>query len=80
MTSGIVLMGKDIMTADRATHSRHRRLMAHAFSEKALREQEDVLVKYSTKLLNQLETQRSTGLVDLTEWFHLTSKHPITHT
>ncbi|KAH6895742.1 cytochrome P450 [Thelonectria olida] len=63
----------NIMTADRLTHSRHRRLLSHAFSEKALREQEDVLVKYSTKLFNQLECKRTTGLVDLTEWFHLTT-------
>ncbi|KAM5347985.1 hypothetical protein ACJ41O_007809 [Fusarium nematophilum] len=55
----------NIMTADRATHSRHRRLLAHAFSEKALREQEDILVQYCTKLLDQLEARLSSviGLV-----------------
>ncbi|KAF4982427.1 hypothetical protein FZEAL_1945 [Fusarium zealandicum] len=64
---------KDIMTADRTTHSRHRRLLAHAFSEKALREQEDILVKYCTKLLVQLEAHCADGPVDLTHWFHLTT-------
>lgn len=62
------------MTADRENHSRQRRLLAHAFSEKALREQEGVLVKYCTRLLNQLEARCREGPVDLTEWFHLTSK------
>ncbi|CAM1511667.1 Fc.00g091800.m01.CDS01 [Cosmosporella sp. VM-42] len=63
----------NIMTADRRTHSRHRRLLAHAFSEKALREQEGVLVKYCTKLLTQLEARCGGGPVDLTEWYHLTT-------
>lgn len=62
------------MTADRMTHSRHRRLLSHAFSEKALREQEDVLVKYCTKLLAQLDAECAGGPVDLTDWYHLTSK------
>lgn len=62
------------MTADRSTHSWHRRLLAHAFSEKALQDQEAVLVTYCTKLLNQLEAICDPGPVDLTKWFHLTSK------
>ncbi|KAH8736553.1 cytochrome P450 [Ilyonectria robusta] len=63
----------NIMTADRMTHSRHRRLLSHAFSEKALREQEDVLVKYCTKLLAQLDGECAKGPVDLTDWYHLTT-------
>ncbi|KAK7417360.1 hypothetical protein QQX98_004637 [Neonectria punicea] len=63
----------NIMTADRMTHSRHRRLLSHAFSEKALREQEGVLVKYCTKLLAQLDSESTRGPVDLTDWFHLTT-------
>lgn len=62
------------MTADRTTHSRHRRLLAHAFSEKALRDQESVLITYCSKLLDQLEARCERGSVDLTKWFHLTSK------
>lgn len=65
---------EDIMTADRMAHSRHRRLLSHAFSEKALREQEGVLVKYCTKLLAQLDGECAKGPVDLTDWYHLTSK------
>ncbi|KAF7559505.1 hypothetical protein G7046_g4645 [Stylonectria norvegica] len=61
------------MTADRTTHTRHRRLLAHAFSEKALREQEAVLVEYCTKLLAQLEIRCGDGPVDLAEWYHLTT-------
>lgn len=62
------------MTADRENHSRHRRLLAHAFSEKALREQEGVLVTYCTRLLDQLEARCHEGPVDLAEWYQLTSK------
>ena len=64
----------DIVTADRVTHSRHRRLLSHAFSEKALREQEDILVQYCTKLLDQLQARCSDGPLDLAKWFPLTSK------
>ncbi|KAI5463844.1 cytochrome P450 [Mariannaea sp. PMI_226] len=63
----------NIMTADRLTHSRHRRLLSHAFSERALREQEDLLVRYSTKLCHRLESECTKGPVDLSEWFHLTT-------
>ncbi|KAH7134399.1 cytochrome P450 [Dactylonectria macrodidyma] len=63
----------NIMTADRMTHSRHRRLLSHAFSEKALREQEGELVKYCAKLLAQLEVEAAKGPVDLAEWYHLTT-------
>ncbi|KAH7150522.1 cytochrome P450 [Dactylonectria estremocensis] len=63
----------NIMTADRMTHSRHRRLLSHAFSEKALREQEGELAKYCTKLLAQLEAECAGGAVDLAEWYHLTT-------
>lgn len=65
---------QDIVTADRATHSRHRRLLSHAFSEKALRDQEDILVQYCTKLLGQLQARCSDGPLDLAKWFPLTSK------
>lgn len=65
------------MTADRVTHTRHRRLLAHAFSEKALREQDTVLVTYCTKLLDQLDSRCGNGPLDLTEWYQLTSMSPI---
>lgn len=65
---------QDIVTADRVTHSRHRRLLSHAFSEKALREQEEILVQYCTKLLDQLQARCSDGPLDLAKWFPLTSK------
>lgn len=68
-------MKSDIMTADRSTHSRHRRLLAHAFSEKALREQEQVLIRYCTRLLDQLNTRCMGGYADLAEWFHLASEY-----
>ena len=39
----------NILTGDRATHTRHRRLLSHAFSEKALREQESILQGFVDK-------------------------------
>ncbi|KAI9652378.1 MAG: hypothetical protein M1831_006856 [Alyxoria varia] len=61
---------QNILTADRATHTRQRRLLSHAFSEKALREQEDILQHYITKLLEQFSARWQSGPLDLAAWFH----------
>ncbi|KAK0718474.1 putative benzoate 4-monooxygenase cytochrome P450 [Lasiosphaeria miniovina] len=60
---------QNILTADRETHTRQRRLLSHAFSEKALREQESILQTYCTKLCSQLEDRCRSGPVDLFDWF-----------
>jgi cytochrome P450 len=67
--------GLDLLTADRPTHIRQRRLLSHAFSENALREQESILQSYVTKLIIQLEARRSSSQpIDLVEWFNFTSE------
>jgi cytochrome P450 len=44
-----------ILTADRENHARMRRLISHAFSEKALREQEGFLQQYVDLLIKGLK-------------------------
>ena len=46
---------QNILVADRDTHGRQRRLLSHAFSEAALREQEPILQMYAGKMLEALE-------------------------
>ncbi|KAK3303879.1 putative benzoate 4-monooxygenase cytochrome P450 [Chaetomium strumarium] len=60
---------QNILTADRETHTRQRRLLSHAFSERALREQEEILQTYCTKLCSQLEERCCSGPVDLFDWY-----------
>ncbi|KAL1963922.1 hypothetical protein VTN77DRAFT_7728 [Rasamsonia byssochlamydoides] len=60
----------NILTADRETHIRQRRLLSHAFSEKALREQESILQSYVDKLLEQISLRCASGPVDLVAWYN----------
>jgi cytochrome P450 len=63
--------------ADDATWSVHRRLLAHGFSEKALREQWLPLLEiYTEKLLMKLNEQikgPSCGTVDIVKWLNFTT-------
>lgn len=59
----------DLLTADRETHARQRRLMSHAFSEKALREQEPILQLYASRLCEELQKYSRFGPVDMKDWF-----------
>ncbi|KAK9777135.1 putative Isotrichodermin C-15 hydroxylase [Seiridium cardinale] len=63
-----------IINANRADHKRMRRLMSHAFSEKALRNQEDILKKYVDMLINKLTDLATSGeILDLVKWYNFTS-------
>ena len=60
----------NIITADDEYHSRIRRLLSHAFSDKALREQESLLMSHVTALIEGLRKQSQTGVtLDLCDWF-----------
>ncbi|KAI9036625.1 cytochrome P450 [Aspergillus affinis] len=59
----------NILTADRATHTRHRRLFSHAFSEKALREQNDIIEYYLNRLMTQFSNLADAGPINLSPWF-----------
>lgn len=63
-----------IISSDRPTHSRQRRLMAHAFSEKALREQEGFIQEYVNKLIDLLSAKAKEGGVDMVRAYNFTSK------
>lgn len=65
-----------ILSANDADHSRYRRLLSHAFSERALAQQEYLLLSYIDLLINQLQKCASspdTAVVDLVQWFNFTT-------
>ncbi|KAI4217398.1 MAG: hypothetical protein LQ349_009053, partial [Xanthoria aureola] len=64
---------QNIRLADRETHTRQRRLLAHAFSKSALREQEPVLQLYADKLLDQLSRECHKTPLDMVAWLTLAS-------
>lgn len=64
-----------VLSADDASHSRQRRVLAHAFSDKALREQEPLLHVYVDLLISKLkeESHANKGVVDLVDWYRYTT-------
>ncbi|PYI09335.1 benzoate 4-monooxygenase cytochrome P450 [Aspergillus sclerotiicarbonarius CBS 121057] len=60
---------QNILTADRPTHTRQRRLLSHAFSEKALREQEGIIQGYVDRLMEQLASRARDGPQNMVDWF-----------
>ena len=60
-----------VLTANDADHSRMRGLIAHAFSEKALKSQESLIQSYVNLLINELKKEVRTipgGTVDMVQW------------
>ncbi|KAK5459698.1 hypothetical protein LTS15_003827 [Exophiala xenobiotica] len=56
-----------------ADHTRMRRLISHAFSDKALRDQEAIMKQYSDLLVKRLhEVTRSGGPIDIKQWYKWT--------
>ncbi|KAL9005678.1 MAG: hypothetical protein Q9188_001537 [Gyalolechia gomerana] len=66
---------QNILTANDADHSRIRRLLSHAFSDKALREQEPLIQVYVNTLIDGLRKKcKGTGCkADLANWFNWTT-------
>lgn len=67
-----------ILSANDADHARYRRLLAHAFSEKALREQEYLPLAYIDLLTRRLReiVSSSAGhraIVDIVKWLNFTT-------
>ena len=67
-----------ILSANDADHARYRRLLAHAFSESALREQEYLPLSYIDLLTRRLrEIVASSGdgcaVIDIVKWFNFTT-------
>lgn len=64
----------DIITANDEDHTRFRRALAHAFSEKALRDQEPLIRNYIDLLVEKLNDMVSSGeKVDMVKWYNLTT-------
>lgn len=64
-----------ILTAPHDQHSRLRRLLSHAFSEKALREQEPLMKVYVDLLIRRLSEEGKDGAVplDIVSWYNWTT-------
>ncbi|KAE8392884.1 cytochrome P450 [Aspergillus alliaceus] len=63
---------------DNETHTRQRRLLSHAFSERSLREQEGTIVHYVDLLMQRLRERTNLerthkAEVDLARWFNFTT-------
>ncbi|KAF2217523.1 hypothetical protein CERZMDRAFT_108242 [Cercospora zeae-maydis SCOH1-5] len=58
--------------ADDVDHSKRRRVLSHAFSERALAEQEPLIQKYVDQLVDRLAEHASSrsAPVDLTKWYN----------
>lgn len=65
---------KNIINADQKTHARQRRVLAYAFSDKALGEQEYIVKQYVDLLMKRLgEKAASDSVIDVTAWFSYTT-------
>ena len=65
-----------ILSANDADHARYRRLLSHAFSERALRQQENLVQSYIDLLVHQLQgfaSSPDTPLVDIVKWLNFTT-------
>ncbi|KAJ4327627.1 hypothetical protein N0V84_001876 [Fusarium piperis] len=60
-----------ILNANHDDHKRFRRLLSHAFSEKALRSQEDIMKLYIDKFIERLAQQAHDGVtLDIVSWYN----------
>lgn len=65
-----------IIVADDATHTRHRRVLAHAFSDKALKEQEPMLKHWAEVLVTKLQERAASSArtpLDIVSWWNFTT-------
>ncbi|KAF1930395.1 cytochrome P450 3A4 [Didymella exigua CBS 183.55] len=63
-----------IIVAPEADHSRVRRNLSHAFSDKALRSQEPLIMSYVDLLVHRLKEHAEKGMqVDITRWYNYTT-------
>ena len=67
--------GTHIIVADDADHNRFRRTLSHAFSEKALSQQETLVQRYVDLLINRIKevNSREKAPQDMTKWYNWTT-------
>jgi cytochrome P450 len=64
----------DIINSTHADHARIRRQLSHAFSEKALREQEDLITSYISLLIEKLSGAAENGSkLNMVKWYNFTT-------
>jgi cytochrome P450 len=61
-----------VSTDDHVNHARQRRLMSHAFSDKAVREQESIIKVYVDLLISKLGTVAGKP-INIVEWYNWTT-------
>lgn len=67
-------MPTDIISCGREEHSQLRRQLAHGFSDRAMRDQEPILLKYINLLMQRLRENSVTGkAIDMTAWYNYTT-------
>lgn len=68
---------KPLVATNNEDHARYRRILGHAFSDKALREQEYILMRYIDLLVSRLKEQIKSGdastIFDICEWYNYTT-------
>ena len=64
-----------LLIANDAAHTRGRKVLAHAFSDRALREQEPIIKSYVDLLISKLhgETRADSTVVNLMAWYNFTT-------
>jgi hypothetical protein len=61
-----------ILSAPKDEHARFRRVLAHAFSEKGLREQSDRIYSFVDSFIERLSALAKSGeVVDMVAWFNV---------
>lgn len=64
-----------IIGANDADHARYRRILSHAFSDRALRQQEYILLHYIDLLIDRLSEKASSmnPIIDMVQWLNFTT-------
>lgn len=62
----------NIIEANRENHTRYRRLLSHAFSDKGLREQESLIMAYVDLLISRLRESED-DVQDVAKWYNWTT-------
>ena len=69
-----------ILSANDADHARYRKLLSHAFSQRALREQEYLILQYVELLIIRLtEKAKAKEPIDIVQWLNFTTFDIVGH-
>ncbi|KAL8827067.1 MAG: hypothetical protein Q9170_007163 [Blastenia crenularia] len=75
LPNGVPNLSAETVTEE---HTRQRKILSYAFSERALREQEDILKRYTDLLITKLHeqmpsTEKPSATLDITQWYNYTT-------